>query len=152
MPPPKAGDATSSSLRVAPADDTVPVWIRESWPLLAAIGLIAISFVVIGNPLARFERLWTDFLLRLRFSTNLAPKPDGRIFLVGLESKDFVGAASTAAEYRTYAEIVNMLTDLRVSVIALDFMMARGGPDDAKEVLAAVRSSGRVVLAQAMTR
>jgi hypothetical protein len=45
-----------------------------------------------------------------------------------------------------------MLTDLRVSVIALDFMMARGGQDDAKEVLAAIRSSGRVVLAQAMTR
>ncbi len=152
MPPPKARADSVPKFRADPIDNTVAVWIREPWPILAAVGLIAIAFFVFGNPLARFERLYTDLLLRVRLAANLAPKPDGRIFLVGLESKDFVGASSTAAEYRTYAEIVNMLSDLRVAVVALDFMMARGGPDDAKEVLAAIRSSGRVVLAQAMTR
>src|SRR6185295_2284741 len=113
--------------------------------------LVALGFLVFGNPLLRLERLFTDLLLRARSTAGLAPRPDDRIFLIGLESKDFVGASSTAAEYRMYAEIVSMLSDLRVSVVALDFMMARGGQEDAREIVGAIRSSGRVVLGQAMT-
>src|SRR5258708_10204672 len=143
MPPP--------NLRAKPPSDFIPVWIREPWPILAAIGLVAIAFFVVGNPLMRLERLWTDLLLRQRSQAHLAPKPDGRIFLVGLETKNLAGDSTVAAEYKTYAEIVNMLSDLRASVVALDFMMVRGRPEDAQEVLAAIRSSGRVVLAQART-
>ena len=140
-----------TELRADPQQDTIPVWIREPWPLLAAIGLVALGFLLFGNPLLRLERLFTDQLLRIRSAAGLAPRPDDRIFLIGLESKDFVGASSTAAEYRMYAEIVTMLSELRVSVVALDFMMARGEHADAQEILAAIRSSGRVVLGQAMT-
>src|SRR5258708_3200207 len=143
MPPP--------NLRAEPPKDFIPVWIREPWPILAVIGLVAIAFFAVGDPLLRLERLWTDLLLRVRSQAHLAPKPDGRIFLVGLETKNLAGDSTVAAEYKTYAEIVNMLSDLRVSVVALDFMMVRGRPEDAQEVLAAIRSSGRVVLAQART-
>jgi class 3 adenylate cyclase/CHASE2 domain-containing sensor protein len=142
---------TPANLRAEPPNDFIPVWIREPWPILAVIGLAAIAFFVAGNPLVRLERLWTDLLLRVRSQAHLAPKPDSRIFLVGLETKNLGGDSTVAAEYKTYAEIVNMLSDLRVSVVALDFMMVRGRPEDAQEVMAAIRSSGRVVLAQART-
>ena len=80
-----------------------------------------------------------------------AAKSDAGVFLVGVENSDFVGAASVAAEYQTYAEIIRMASELKASVVALDLVMARGSSTDAEPVIAAARKNGRVVLAEVIS-
>ncbi len=116
--------------------------------LLGIAAVAAVLLIFDASPLTRFERLWTDFLLRLRFQMGAAAKPDANVFLVGLENSDLVGASSVADEYSTYAEIIQMASDLKVSVVALDLVMARGNSNDAGPVIAAARKNGRVVLAE----
>lgn len=131
----------------------LPVFLREPWPLALAIGIVAGVLIVLGaSPFAGPDRLWGDYLLRKRLEFGLAPKPDERIFLIGLETTDLVGASSTAAEYNTYAEIVDIVSDLEVKVIAFDLMMARGTKDDAQQIIQSIRKSQNVVLAEAIER
>src|SRR6202011_3596144 len=122
----------SNGIDSADVQSPTPVWLREPWPLLLGIAALAAALLLFdASPLTRFERLWTDFLLRLRFQTGATAKPDANVFLVGLENSDLVGTSSVAAEYGTYAEILLIASDLKVSVMALDLVMARGAANDA---------------------
>ena len=139
----------SNAVDSADVQSPTPVWLREPWPVLLGIGVVAAILLIFdASPLTRFERLWTDFLLRLRFQMGAAGKPDSNIFLVGLEKNDLVGVSSVAAEYETYAEIIQIASDLKASVVTLDLVMARGDPVGAGPVIAAARRNGRVVLAE----
>src|SRR6185436_5470356 len=80
---------------------------------------------------------------------GLAPHPDPGIFLIGLEKNDFEGLSSIAAEYRMYAEIIDIATDLGAAATAFDVIPARGGPDEAAPILDAARRSRGVVFAEA---
>ncbi len=128
----------------------LPFALREPWLLAGAIAAIAALLIALGaNPFASLDRRWFDYLVQQRLQWGLAPKPDARVFLVDLESEDFMGAASTAAEYNMYADIVNILSDFEVKAVAFDLMLARGTAEDSRGVLAALRKSGNVVLAEA---
>ena len=131
----------------------LPVYLREPWPLAAAIALIGCILLVLdASPFVGLDRRWGDYLLRKRFELGLSPKPDQRVFLIGLETADVVGASSTTAEYNTYAQIVDMVSDLEASVITFDLMMARGTNVDAREVIQSMRKSKNAVLAEAVER
>jgi adenylate cyclase len=128
-----------------------PVWLRSPWlPLLFVAGMAAILLLLQASPFAHLDQSWTDFLLRFRFRMQWAPKPDPRIFLIGMENADMMGTSSTAAEYRTYAEIIDMVSDLKASAIAFDLILARGTKADDEPIVTAARRSGRVVLADAV--
>lgn len=128
-----------------------PVWLRSPWLLLAGItGLAAVLLLLDASPFSGLDQLWTDSLLRFRFRMKWAPKPDPRIFVIGMENADMMGASSTAAEYRTYAEIIDMVSDLKASAIAFDLILARGDKADDAPIVKAARSSGRVILADAV--
>lgn len=57
-------------------------------------------------------------MLRSRYPRGLEPKPDPKVFLVGIETKDLVGMSTTGAEYSNYANILDILTDLQVSAVS----------------------------------
>jgi CHASE2 domain-containing sensor protein len=97
----------------------LPLFVRESWPITAAIALLACLVIGFGaNPFASLDRHWGDAMLRLRYRRGLEPKPDPRVFLVGIETKDLVGMSTTGAEYSNYANILDILTDLQVSAVS----------------------------------
>lgn len=130
----------------------VPFWLRGPWPVaLALTGLSLIWLLLAGSPLDRFDREWTDKLLRARVKLGAVPHPDTRIFLVGLEKQDFEGLSTIAAEYRTYAEIIDMTTALGAAATGFDLILARGGPAEAAPILEAARRSRGVVFAEADT-
>jgi adenylate cyclase len=133
------------------SNQSTPVWLRSPWLLLAGIAaLAAILLLLDASPFARFDQSWTDYLLRLRFRMAWAPKPDPRIFVIGMENPDMMGASTTAAEYRTYAEIIDMVSDLKASAIAFDLILARGDQADDAPIVKAARNSRRVILADAV--
>jgi hypothetical protein len=73
----------------------LPLWVRESWPISAGIALIACLLLGFGaDPFRSLDRHWGDTLLRLRFQLGLEPKPDPRVFLVGVETNDLVGTST----------------------------------------------------------
>ena len=130
----------------------LPLFVRESWPITAAIALLACLLIGFGaDPFKSLDRHWGDTMLQLRFRLGFEPKPDPRVFLVGLETKDLVGASTTQAEYRTYADLLDILTDLQVSAVGMDVIMMRGGEQDARAVWESIRGNGHVVLAEMHT-
>jgi len=130
----------------------LPLFLRESWPSVACFALLSCLLLGFGaDPFKGLDRNWGDELLRLRFRLGLEPKPDAKIFLVGIETNDLVGASTTEAEYRTYADILDILNDLQVAAVGMDLIMARGSESDAKRVLASIRENGHVVLAEVHT-
>jgi CHASE2 domain-containing sensor protein len=127
----------------------LPLWVRESWPISAGIALIACLLLGFGaDPFRSLDRHWGDTLLRLRFQLGLEPKPDPRVFLVGVETNDLVGTSTAEAEYHTYADILDILTDLQVSAAGVDLIMMRGVEPDARRVRDSIRNNGHVVLAE----
>ncbi len=130
----------------------LPLLVRESWPITAAVALVACLLLAFGaDPFQNLDRNWGDTLLRLRFRLGLEPKPDAKVFLIGLETADLVGTSTSEAEYRNYADILDMLTDLQVSSIGMDLIMARGREPDARVVREAIRNNGHLVLAEMRT-
>lgn len=130
----------------------LPLIVREPWPIALAIAILACLLIGFGvDPFRNVDRHWGDKLLRWRFDAGLEPKPDARVFLVGIQIEDLVGAGTTEAEYKVYADIINSLTDLQVSAVGMDLIMARGGEADARPVIEAIRNNGHVVLAEART-
>jgi class 3 adenylate cyclase/CHASE2 domain-containing sensor protein len=127
----------------------LPLLVRESWPIAAIIALTACLLLGFGaDPFQRQDRNWDDTMLRLRFRLGLEPKPDPKVFLVGLEKMDIEKARTTADEYRNYAGILDILTDLQVSSVGIDLVMMRGVESDAREVRDSIRNNGHVVLAE----
>lgn len=130
----------------------VPFWLRGPWPISLALTACALLWLLAArSPLDRFDREWTDATLRARLALDVSPHPDARVFLVGLEKADFEGVSSIAAEYRTYAEIIEMTTELGAAAIGFDLILARGGPAEGAPILEAARRSRAVVFAEADT-
>src|SRR5271155_4714770 len=93
----------------------LPLFMREPWPLAACLALLAcVLYGLDANPFRGLASRWGDTLLRIRFQLGLEPRPDPRVFIVGLDTDDLVGDSTTAAEYRTYADLFDILTGLRV--------------------------------------
>src|SRR5271165_1207063 len=104
----------------------LPLFMRESWPLAACLALLLyLLYAFDANPFRGLDSRWGDMLLRRRFDYRLAPKPDPRVFIVGIDTSDLVGASTTKAEYSTYADLIDMLTGLSVSSTAIDLILAR---------------------------
>src|SRR5262249_7770110 len=80
-----------------------------------------------------------------------APHPDPSVFLIGLEKNDLEGLSSIAAEYRMYAEIIDLTTDLGAAATAFDLILVRGGLAEAAPIFDAARRSRAVVFAAADT-
>ena len=130
----------------------LPLFVRESWPITAAIALLACLLIGFGaDPFQSLDRHWGDAMLRFRYRRGLEPKPDARVFLVGIKTEDLVGMSTTGAEYGNYANILDMLTDLQVSAVGMDVIMMRGGEQDAQGVWGSIRNNGHVVLAEMRT-
>ena len=130
----------------------LPAVLREPWPLATVLALLACVLIGCGvNPFQSLDRKWGDTLLRLRFRLGMEPKPDPRMFLVGLETNDLAQWNSAEAEYRTYAEIVDILTDLQASAVGIDLILERGTQADAAGVMEAIRENGHVILGEALT-
>ncbi len=130
----------------------LPLFVRESWPITAGIALLACLLIGFGaDPFKSLDRHWGDTLLRLRFRLGFEPKPDPRVFLVGIETNDLVGSSTTEAEYGTYADILGILTDLQVSAVGMDLIMMRGVEPDARGVWQSIQNNGHVVLAEIHT-
>jgi CHASE2 domain-containing sensor protein len=97
----------------------LPLFVRESWPITTAIALLACLLIGFGaDPFQSLDRHWSDAMLRSRYPRGLEPKPDPKVFLVGIETKDLVGMSTTGAEYSNYANILDILTDLQVSAVS----------------------------------
>jgi CHASE2 domain-containing sensor protein len=110
----------------------LPLFVRESWPIAAAIALLACLLVGLGaDPFQSLDRHWGDAMLRFRFRRGLEPKPDPRVFLVGIETKDLVGMSTTG-----------------VSAVGMDVIMMRGSEQDAQGVWGSIRNNRHVVLAE----
>jgi adenylate cyclase len=123
--------------------------VRESWPITAGVVLLACLLVGVGaDPFKGLDSRWGDTLLRLRFQLGLGPRPDPNIFLIGLETNDLVGTGTIEGEYRIYAGILDILTDLEVSAVGMDLIMMRGSERDSRGVREAIRNNGHVVLAE----
>lgn len=149
---PSAPGASGRALPELNQRHLLPLFVREPWPIALTIAVLACLLIGFGvNPFRNVDRRWGDKLLQLRFGAGLEPKPDPRVFLVGIETKDLVGADTTAAEYKIYADILNSLTDLQVSAVGMDLIMARGNEADSRPVIEAIRNNGHVVLAEAQT-
>ncbi len=130
----------------------LPLFVREPWPVALTIAILACLLIGFGlDPFSNVDRRWGDKMLRWRFEAGLAPKPDPRVFLVGVDTGDLVGAGTTQAEYKIYADILNSLTDLQVSAVGMDLIMMRGNEADAEPVIEAIRNNRHVVLAEART-
>lgn len=130
----------------------LPLFVRESWPIALTIAILACLLIGFGvDPFRNVDRHWGDNLLRWRFDAGMEPKPDARVFLVGIQTKDMVGAGTTEAEYKIYADILNALADLQVSAVGVDLILARGSEADSRPVIEAIRNNGHVVLAEART-
>lgn len=128
----------------------LPLIVREPWPIALAIAILASLLIGFGvDPFRNVDRHWGDKLLGWRFDAGLEPKPDARVFLVGIQTEDLVGAGTTEAEYKIYADILNSLTDLQVSAVGMDLIMVRGNEADSRPVVEAIRNNGHVVLAEA---
>jgi len=129
-----------------------PLWLRASWPIAAGIALIALLlFAFDMNPFVGLDRAWGDAMLRARFRAGLEPPPDAKIFLVGIDTRDITGTNNSEAEYDSYADILDTLTDLRVSAVGMDLIMLRGREPDARRIRDAIAASRHVVLAEAST-
>jgi CHASE2 domain-containing sensor protein len=130
----------------------LPLLVRDSWPITAGVALLACLLIGFGaDPFQSLDRHWGDTLLRLRFRLGFEPKPDPRVFVVGIETNDLVGSGTTQAEYRNYADILDILTDLQVSAVGVDVIMMRGGEQDAHGIWESIRNNGHVVLAEMRT-
>jgi adenylate cyclase len=129
-----------------------PFWLRSPWPLSLAIACLAgLWMALAGSPLDGFDRTGTDTFLRLRLRAGMSPRPDPNVFLIGIGQEDLKSISGIAAEYQTYAEIIDIASDLGAAVTAFDLILARGGPAEAETVLAAARRSRAVVFAAADT-
>jgi class 3 adenylate cyclase/CHASE2 domain-containing sensor protein len=130
----------------------LPLFMRAAWPLLLTIAILGAVLIGFGaNPFRTLDRHWGDQLLNFRFRAGLEPRPDPRVFLIGIETSDLVGAGTTEAEYKIYADLLDSLADLQVSAVGMDLIMARGGQADSQRVMEAIRNNGHVVLAEART-
>jgi class 3 adenylate cyclase/CHASE2 domain-containing sensor protein len=132
--------------------EAVPFWLRGPWPLSLVLAACACLWLLFAqSPLDRFDREYSDAMLRARLAAGLSPHPDPGIFLIGLEKNDLEGLSTIAAEYRTYAEIIDMTTDLGAAATAFDLILVRGGPAEAAPILAAAHRSRAVLFAEADT-
>ncbi len=130
----------------------LPLFMREAWPFAICLALLAcLLYGFDANPFRGLDSRWGDMLLRLRFQLGLEPRPDPRVFIVGLDTGDLVGASTTEAEYHTYADLFDIMTALNVSSTSIDLILARGSEMDAHAVIEAIRKNGHVVLAEAQT-
>ena len=128
----------------------VPVWLRGPWPLALVIaGIVCLWLAIGGSPLERFDRGWTGILLRARLWAGMAPRPDANVFLIGLEKRDFENLPNIVEEYKAYAEIIDITSDLGAAATAFDLILARGGPVEAEPILASARHSHAVIFAAA---
>ncbi|HME05630.1 MAG TPA: adenylate/guanylate cyclase domain-containing protein, partial [Bryobacteraceae bacterium] len=130
----------------------LPLFMRESWPLAACLTLLLyLLYAFDANPFRGLDSRWGDMLIRLRFQLAMEPRPDPRVFIVGLNTSDLVGASTTEAEYHTYADLFDILTGLNVSATGIDLIMARGSEKDARPVIDSIHKNGHIVLAEAQT-
>jgi adenylate cyclase len=102
-----------------------------------------------GNPLEQLEREGFDRALRARARLGWTPPSDRRIAILGIDDADMAALPDLAAEYQAVAAAISQASDLGAAVIVLDVIYARGTPEMARPILAAVENGAPVVFAEA---
>lgn len=115
---------------------------------LALTALLALVILVAGNPLEQIEREGLDWALRGRAWLGWTPAADSRIAILGIDDTDMATLPDLTAEYRAVAEAIAQASDLGAAVIMLDVISARGTPEMAAPILAAVANGPPVVFAE----
>ena len=112
--------------------------------------LAALVILIAGNPLEQIEREGFDQALRARAQLGWTPAADRRITILGIDDADMAALPDLTAEYQAVAAAIAQASELGAAVIVLDVIYARGTPDMAAPILAAVEKGSPVVFAEAL--